>query len=170
VTPETLDESLDRVATAMTAVPVDATFVTRLQQRLDHPRRFSLGVHTIGVAAAAAAIVLAAFVVQDSGRAPIRQTQSHSATSRIEPVAPAVVNSPPPGVGVPAPSPVAMRYATSDPANLSPPAIPALATPADLALGHLQVEPLIVAPVDMATLEIAELSIADLGATDEPKE
>jgi hypothetical protein len=168
--PETLDEAIDRVAAAMTAVPADPGFGARLVPRLDAPAR---GVSTWMVAAAAAAaIILSVWLVRPE-RSAVRPPQQASAN---QPAAPAV--GPAPGVrAAEAPTATARppMLATAAPAEpVAPiertPVIAALGPVETLTVDDLTLHELMIAPVDVAHLDIETLDVPEIGTTDEPKE
>ena len=93
---ETLDERIDRVAAALTAVPADPGFGERLAPRLAGQGR-EWSNRWLFTAAAAAAVVVLAFVVSDrpdqGGSAPQSAPQSEMASSPT--TAPGHVNAVP---------------------------------------------------------------------------
>lgn len=173
---ETLDETIDRVAAAITAVPTDPGFSSRLAPRLDAPAR---GASTWMVpAAAAAAIVLAVFLVRPE-RSAVRPPQQASANL------PASANQPAARTVHPAPSvravesPAAIAHAPrltpAAPEETVRPieptaAIAALDPVATLNVDDLTLHELHIAPVDVAHLDIATIDVPEIGTTEDPKE
>jgi hypothetical protein len=176
VTRETLDETLDRVAREITAVPPDTTFGARLRPRLDEPVRQVFGPRTLVAATCVLALAVAAGLVRHNDPATPRVSVTQSAIA-----------------GQAAPSAQIARFAgdradqhagaaaTTARATVALPrveiehtaaesAIPALLGPSVLDVAHLQLDRLVVEPVEVSSLEIPEISVTDLGAPEGPKE
>ena len=167
--PETLDETIDRVAAAITAVPADPGFSARLAPRLEGRTRGSS--MWLVAAAAAAAIVLAVLLVK-----PERST--------VTPVQQANAPQPPQLVVETASADAARKTtavtATPVRAEASPgegyapiertPAIAALGPVETLTVDDLTLHELHIAPVDVVHLDIETLDVPEIGTTDDPKE
>ena len=177
---ETLDERIDRVAAALTAVPADPGFGERLAPRLAGQGR-EWGNRWLFAAAAATAVVVLALVVSDrrdqSGTAPQSASQSgpqsEIASSPIlapGPVtaAPAVAAEEPMVEQVASAAAPAPEFIGSDVER--PPAIAALATPDGIGVDTLQLEALHVTPVDVGQIDIASLEVREIDGFEEPKE
>jgi hypothetical protein len=174
--PETLDETIDRVAAALTAVPADPGFGARLAARLDASAR---GSWTWTVAAAgAAAIALAMAIVRlDPSVAPIQQARAiGSATPFAEAVAavapvPASTSTASTATAAPAMARVrtTVRAASEAPA-MSVPAIAALPDVETIGVDVLTLRDLQLAPVDVTQLDIATLEIPQIGVAEDPQE
>lgn len=176
---ETLDERIDRVAAALTAVPADPGFGERLAPRLAGQGR-EWGNRWL-FAAAAAAVVVLALVVNDrrdqGGTAPPSASQSgpQSEIASSPTFAPGPVTA---AHAIAAEEPMVEQAAsTAAPAPEfigsdveRPPAIAALATPDGIGVDTLQLEALHVTPVDVERIDIASLEIREIGALEEPKE
>ena len=162
---ETLDDTIDRLAAAMTAVPADDRFVTRLASRLDESSdgggswRLAIG---LGVTAAAA-IALAMSMTVD--REPIQQPSLLVAETRFS-------LTPRAGVVTPVTPHVASVTAVSAGSavtDLPPvPAIPALSSLPQLAVGDLELQSLNVAPVELDLLEVANLAVVEIDGAINP--
>ena len=86
MTRETLDETIDRVANEITAVPAKATCVARLRPQLDEPVRQVFGPRTLIAATCVLALAVAAGLVRHNDPGTSRVPVIQSATAR--PVAP----------------------------------------------------------------------------------
>ena len=171
---ETLDETIDRVAATLTAVPADPGFSERLAPRLAG-RGDGWSNRWLFAAAAAAAVVVLALVVSDrrdqGGTAP--QSAPRNAIVSSPTVAPGPVNAAP---AVAAEEPMieqAVLAAAPAPEFIGsdverPPAIAALAAPEGIGVDTLQLEALHVTPVDVGEIDIASLEIREIGAPEEP--
>ena len=169
MTRETLDETIDRVAGEMTAVPSDAAFVARLRAEFDRPQPRS-GVWTACIAFAVLALAIAPVLFRSRGAVP--SAMPAPAVASVPPVEsrPAIAATMPAPSGTGRAMPGARVPARIDRAANGLATIPALPTPADLDLAHLELEPLDIAPADVSSLELPDISIAGLGSTGDPKE
>ena len=168
---ETLDETIDRVAAAMTAMPADPGFGERLAPRFASSAPWAA--RSLLFAAAAAAMVLLAVTM----------------TNRREPAAVHIAAAPATG-SPPAPTADALepRDILADAAPVSPaptgaaegvephahadaaPGIAALTPPDSLHVENLAVHQLTIEAVEVERLEVPTLEIAALGVVDEEKE
>ena len=168
--PETLDEMIDRVAAAITAVPADPGFSARLAPRLAAPARSAPA--WMIAAAAMTAIVLGVLLATPERSTP-RLVEQAVITPEPPPLArsvPAASTTAAAAVGNDAPA----RTAAAPEPVLAPgapaPAIAALGPVDTLHIEHLRLHELHIAPVDVAHLEIETLDVPEIGTTDEPKE
>lgn len=167
MTRETLDEAIDRVASALTAVPPDPGFARRLDTRLTAN---SSGLSVWMGASAIAMVVVAAVVIS--------LNQPPDVPSPVAPLRPAAVtSSEPPAISATAivTPPVAPgRQAPASPlAEVIDPFVPALAalpTPELLNVDALTLESLTIAPVEFGELDLASLEVRDIAAIGESKE
>lgn len=174
---ETLDETIDRVAAAITAVPADPGFSSRLAPRLDAPP--ARGTLTWMVAAvAAAAIVLAVFLVRPE-RSAVRPPQQASANlpASANQLAARTLDPSPSVRAVEAQAAIARAplLARAAPEEIvapieRTPAIAALDPVETLNVDDLTLHELHIAPVDVAHLDIATIDVPEIGTTDDPKE
>jgi hypothetical protein len=177
---ETVDETIDRIAAAMTAVPSDPGFAVRLDARLDaEPSRTALGLGTArgkalhAIAAAAAAIVVAVItrgvLLEHPAPLPGRPDMLVAAvdwpdvplsTELVAPVAPA------------SSSRTTRPRRRPDPDRFEPtvPQIAALAAPEALNVDDLSFTSLTIAPVELGHLDLANLEVRQLEAAGDPKE
>ena len=173
--PETLDETIDRVAAALTAVPADPGFSARVAPRLDAPARG--GSAWMVAAAAAAAIVLAVILARPERQAqmPVQQTAATAATApQAAAVPPVATASPATPVASVAPlrvaAPLEEVHEPAAPAS----AIAALAPVETMNVDDLTLHDLHIAPVAVAHLDIEELDVPQIGTAEElahePKE
>jgi len=175
VTRETLDETLDRVARDLTAVARDATFVARLRPQLDAPVRHGSALRTFAAAACMLAVATAAVLLRnsDSGTRALtsinRPASAAPAATAIEGVGATSELFAPRVEAVTTSNRAASTGLDTDHSRLES-TIPALSSPPELDVAHLELDPLVVHPVDVSGLEIAGLSVTDLGAAGEPKE
>lgn len=171
---ETLDETLDRVANQITAVPQDATFVARLRPHLDASGRQLSGLHTLIAATCVLALAVGLMRSSDPGTRRSSPIQTASARPAAPPAQTARSESEPVDRQ-------ALRATTTDRATAAVPrseiehtvavsAIPALPAPPIIDLAHLQLDGLVVEPVEVSSIEIPEISVADLRMSEEPKE
>lgn len=172
---ETLDETIDRVAATLTAVPADPGFTERLASRLTGRSHAWPNSWLLAGAAAAAALVIA--VLASSGRnAGMHTPQDTIAASA--PAAPALVEhlaapvaEAPPIEQTSAPVDRAPAVVESEDGDLArPPAIAALAAPDGIGVATLQLEALYVTPVDIGQIDIASLEVREIDGFEEPKE
>jgi hypothetical protein len=152
---ETLDERIDRVAAALTAVPADPGFGDRLAPRLAGQGREG-GNRWLFTAAAATAVVVLALVVND------RRDQGGTAPQAPQ-GASAIASGP-----TFAPAPVDAAPAVADVER--PPVIAALAAPDGIGVDTLQLEALHITPVDVEQIDIASLEVREIDGFEEPKE
>jgi hypothetical protein len=169
---ETLDETIDRVAASLTAVPADRGFTERLVARLDGHGRGSSNRWLFAAAAAAAVVVLTVVV-------SIRREQDAKPLPGVVAAPPVMApgqRNAPPLVG--AEEPIVERTVPAvvpAPAFIDsevepPPAIAALAAPEGIDVDTLQLDALHVSPVDVGEIDVASIEIREIGALDEPKE
>ena len=169
MTRETLDEAIDRVASALTAVPPDPGFARRLETRLE-ARSSGLPLW-IGASAIATVIVAAvAISLNWQPRAPSIEDRSRPAAVASS-SGPAVSSA---AIVIPAVAAERRADASGRPRAevIEPfvPAIAALSTPELLNVDALAFESLTIAPVEFGELDLASLEVRDLGATGESKE
>lgn len=176
MTRETLDETIDRVANEITAVPEEATFVARLRPQLDEPVRQAFGLRTLIAATCVLALAVAAGLMRHNdpgtGRVPVIQSEN------ARPVSPSAQTARSEGdrveqhgraVAAPDRGTVAVPRVEIE-HEVAESAIPALSDPSLLDLAHLQLDHLVVEPVEVSSIEIPEISVPGLGASEEPKE
>ena len=178
MTRETLDETLDRVAAEMTAVPPDETFIARVRPSLDRPARRGFGLRTFAIAPCLLALAVAAALMRPSGSGtrPVatsaRSTCDRPTVTALETMPAGMEPSTPRAETVTATTRASGAVSTGvgiDHARADF-AIPALPPPPELDVAHLALDPLVVHPVDVSSIEIAEILVADLGPAEEPKE
>lgn len=166
---ETLDESIDRVATRLTIVPADPEFGTRLETRLERAS-FRMTPWMVAASMAAAVLVVAAALSFD--RVPIPEEGRHSVTAAAQPPPPMALNA----SEVVQQANAVMEVAAgairqSVPAAEPVASIPALALPETLRVEELTLVPLTITPVtDLGLLELGPLELRDIDATVESKE
>jgi hypothetical protein len=167
---ETLDETIDRVAAALTVVPADPGFSERLMPRLASETRWTP--RSLVFATAAAAVVLLAMMMMNRREdAPIVQTAAAPSAS------------PAPAFDMPTSEPAAIAetrpsttLATSSAENVEAhdheltAGIAALTPPDSLTVEHLAIPHLAIDAVEVERLEVPTLQIAALAITDENKE
>lgn len=157
MTCERLDEAIDRVANAMTAVPDDPGFTARLGKRLES----SYPAATYGVLVVSALVLILAVGVVRHG-STIRERRSGAAPAAESIAADAAVVFP------------VERDARDIVVLVAPPSI--LVAPATseqlpaLQVSELSLEPLNIAPADIAPLEVASLELTEIDGTGESKE
>jgi hypothetical protein len=166
---ETLDETIDRIAAAMTVVPADPGFSERLAPRLASGTRWTP--RSLVLATAAAAVVLLVVTVTSRRESP-----------PIDQTAAAPVASPAAASDIPSSEHVAiakarpsMTEATSSAAHVeahdeATAGIAALAPPDSLTVENLAIPHLAIDAVEVERLEVPTLEIAALPITDEDKE
>jgi hypothetical protein len=171
---ETLDETIDRVAATLTAVPADPGFGDRLAARLEPaPRGWRT---TWLVVSAAAAVVLLALIVgaRREGPSPLPQVAAvHDVPAQKPPpelshAAASVADS-----GTAGAFAETQRLPQLDAveAPAAPPsAIAALPAPHTIAVETLALQALDVAPVDIGQIDVASLEIREIDVNEEPKE
>jgi len=175
VTRETLDETLDRVANEITAVPPDAAFVARLRPQLDESVGQPFGWRTLVAATCVLALALAASLVRHDDAGTRRASEAPPAIVRPLPLEAerAVDASVARAEGHEEPS-IGAATGGRTHVRMEQPivesGIPALPVPLTIDLAHLQLDPLVVDPVDFSRIEIADISVTGLGASEEPKE
>jgi hypothetical protein len=173
-TTQDLDDTIDRVASALTAVTADDTLAARVVSQLDQRRlRFSLLVWAVPTAAAVAILAVTAGMLMRS------QVEDASDSSLIVGVLPArelTVRSvlAAPSVATDHGATVAHRpgAASFDLIGADEPTIPqitALNEPRGLVVGELPADALVIAPVDIELLALPDLRV-DAIAEDNPKE
>jgi hypothetical protein len=165
MTNERLDETIDRVAQTMTAVPADPAFSARLSRRLQ--RRTGNVTSWVLAASAAAAVLVTTVVVS---RPVADQPESIAAVARHDGLAPV---APEAATALTAP---AAPVALAAPATPAAPAAPAPEAPTGaedivpaLRVAALTLEPLTLADVDVVPLDVTRLEIIDIDSS-EPKE
>jgi hypothetical protein len=174
---ETLDDTIDRVAAAMTLVPPDGLVAAHVTARLG--RRPALLMSPVMVATGAVAVVVLAIVLKPAftrqtpaARDVAQRVDKTVAVPMPAPILPAASNQPQPT------EPIAASTAPTAAAPAAQavergrelPAIAALTGPADLAMADLEVRPLTVAPVDVEALDVVGLIVPELSGSSEPKE
>jgi hypothetical protein len=176
---EHLDETIDRVAAALTMVPANPALAERIAARLQRETAHASAWRQIafGAVAIGAAVLLAIMLNDD--RSPSSQAPTHVAqqpaplAAPLAPSAarePAVTSGPMITVNVTrrrAPPPIGQAALVD--ADL--PRIGLLQPPPLLAVDTLTNDPLTIAPVNVAPLlDLATLTINDMGERDAPKE
>jgi hypothetical protein len=180
---ETLDDAIDRVAAAMTAVPHDERFAARLAGRLDRPRAFGLSPLMLAGGAVAAVAVALAVGLSVTRPAPVAPaaTRDAIAASTSTPAPAARTTAAPPAAAATIDAPVSVSRVARAPRRApapvvtrdlerSTPAIPGLAGPAEIAFDRLNLDALAVDPVEVEALDLASLAVAGLDGPFEPKE
>ena len=167
---ETLDESIDRIASGLTSAPADPALVARIADCVNaaEPRRvewWRLAMPAMGVAV----VAIFAFVMM-----PGERTSPQPSPAVAAPIPPA------PNVAAPvapAVEPVVQRASVpprrrerSTPFEPQIPQIEALSSPALLAVDSITADQLTIAPVDVASLDLANLALTDADTRDVPKE
>ena len=165
---ETLDEAIDRLAAAMTVVPADEYFSTRLAARLDDSTNaawpwssyaFGRAVLAVAVVSALALAIRISVAPEPVAPRPLLTAQN---ISLVAPRAGAVMAMVPH---------VPSATFESAVARLEPaPTIPALPTPAQIDLGTLELQSLNIAPVELDLLELANLAVGEIGGAIDFKE
>lgn len=172
MTRETLDDTVDRIAAALTAVPPDPGFSQRLRPKLDGSSRLGW----MAVSAAAAVIALA--ILATLGRrepALVRATAPLVAVSEKPATIPSMRVASPrvePArrIATAARAPVVTTAGPAEHGRGEPvAAIPALAVPDELDVGHLILPPLVIDAVALESLGTDTIAVPALGAAD-PKE
>jgi hypothetical protein len=167
-TNERLDETIDRVAQAMTAVPADPAFGARLSRRLQ--RRTGNVTSWVLAASAAAAVLVATLVLSRPVADQPATVVRHDALASAAPAASASARAE-----------LLASYGETSPKRPADreggPAAPAAAAPTGvedivpaLRVAALTLEPLTLADVDISPLDVAGLEIADIDSGAEPKE
>ena len=170
---ERLDETIDRVAAMLTAVPADPGFTERLAPRLVDRGHGSRTGWLMTAAAAAAAIVIA--IVFSNGRDE-RASAPQEAMVTGSPTAPALVER-----GTAATAQVPTVEPPSAPRDQAvarsedleeprPPSIAALPAPDGIGVDTLHLEALAVMPVDVGEIDLASLEVRQIGGFEESKE
>jgi hypothetical protein len=173
---EEIDDTIDRVAAAITFVPADPAFAARIAERLgSEPALAGLAWPRLAAGIAVVALVVAAIAV----------SREKPAERLVGTVPPATVDASPPGVEPAqadppvAPSNVntrarpALRGAPASRAAddvSGVPQIAALNLPEPLDVADLPTDSLTIAPVELAPLELASLAVAELDTRDDFKE
>jgi len=171
---EELDDTIDRVAAAITYVPADPTLAGRIAERIGHGSDVfawrGLLAGAVGVAAVAIVVALITNARQQSIEAPLVTT---APAERAPVVAKAPTLVAPTESGVDAAQPPQRVRATPSPdaaiARVTP-QIPALSSPAPLDVADLATDALTIAPVELAPLDLASLAVDELADRDDPKE
>jgi hypothetical protein len=170
---ESIDETIDRVAAALTMVPADSALAARIAERIDThgSTAFAWPRLALGAAAIAVVAIVAAAVFSDQGdvapREDVRVTEMAPPAEEPRTTAPTVAAP----VGQVTQAARARRPRSVEHAPL--PAIPqidALPSPALLAVDTLPTNTLTIAPVDLEPLNLANLAVSEIDARDEPKE
>jgi len=162
VTNERLDEAIDRVASAMTAVAADPQFSARLSGRL-HRRAGNIAPLALAASACAVVVLGALVIFQPTADQPaLLPNARQAATPSIEAA----------DVRVAAPAEAVVIAASSSPVISS--AATEAAGPDDtvpaLSIAALTLEPLTLTDVDVSSLDMASLELPDINAGGEPKE
>lgn len=176
MTRETLDETVDRVAAALTIVPADPSFSERLRPKLDGQSRLTW--MAVATSAAVAAIAIGTTLgVREQASMPVNRPIAAAVQTPAAWIAAPSVPSPRVGtavhitraeraggaIGVAAG--VAHAQHGSDESTA---AIPALAGPDELAVDHLILAPLVIEPVALESLEMDTIAVSGIGG--DPKE
>jgi hypothetical protein len=174
---ERLDEVVDRVARAMTAVPADPGFSRRVSARL-HPDRRAVAAWKAAAAGGVMALsAMAMFWVAD-GPMSVEHDRTHTANRPASAPGAPTLSPPAATVGTAAAATPARStsvdppaFAVSRGADVQSPAADARADePAALDVAALILPPLTIADVDVTALDIATLEIVDIDSGGEPKE
>lgn len=176
---ETIDESIDRVAAAMTAVPADPGFAARVDARLATPHASVAWPwiwQWIAAPAAAAAVLAAAIVFGPAGRDEDEAALRPQGAQALLPATAGPVQA------VPLQASAHMQSTGGASARARPgehvedeaddpfaTRIAALSAPAALSIDALSLESLSIAPVDVADLDLPEIEVGDMPGG-EPKE
>lgn len=176
MTRETLDETLDRVANAITAVPPDPTFAERLRPALAGPAGPPVGWRASLVVACVLLLAVTAGLVRhrDSGirraavEKPYAVAQPEALQAERATSAEVVRAADRDERSTASARASAVRVETGG--GIGESAIPALSPPPNIAFAHLQLDPLVVDPVDLARIELTDISVTTLGVSEEPKE
>ncbi len=174
---EHLDETIDRVAAALTMVPADPALAERIAQRLQTESAapaLAWGQLAFGAVALTAAVLIAIALDRDpeiTSLAPIRVAQQPAPL--VTPVEPKA-RAPQPRIAsqIAATPRQARRIAGTHQAfiaNGDAPKLDTLSAPKLLEVDSLTNDPLTISPVDVAPLDLATLTISDVGR-DTPKE
>lgn len=173
--PESLDETIDRVAAHLTMVPADPGLASRIAARLDRHAPFAWT--RLAVASAAVAAVVAAFVFLNNARQVPATDVAHRVTAA--PAADgAVVGQEVAAVSTSLPEAIAAAGGTHDRNALAAaeeplpemPQLEALASPVTIDVALLATDTLTIDAVDLAPLELSDLAMHDIDESDSPKE
>jgi hypothetical protein len=170
---ESIDETIDRVAAALTMVPADSALAARIAERIDThgSTAFAWPRLALGAAAIAVVAIVAAAVFSDQGdvapREDVRVTEMAPSAEEPRTTAPTVAAP----VGQVTQAARARRPRSIErPSLLQIPQIDALPWPAVLTVETLSTGTLTIAPVDLAPLDVTRLAVVDIEAPNEPKE
>jgi hypothetical protein len=175
---EELDDTIDRVAAAITFVPADPALARRIAARIDHTSDVlawrGLLAGAVDVAAVAIVVALVTSARQASIETPLVTTAPAERAPVLANAAPAVTPTVAPTEShaevvrpQQAVRPEPRRIAE---AAVDAPQIPALPLPALLDMTDLPTDALTIAPVDLTPLDLANLTVAELDDRNEPKE
>jgi hypothetical protein len=167
VTNERIDETIDRVASELTAVPPDLSFSARLRERLPDPRRRTT---PLLLASAIAALVIA--IAMFARYAPSSPPQSPPARAGLAPARDETTIASGPVTSVPDPRADTSGDETVGKRGTLAIDLPGM-TPAEVdspVLAALVVDELNVDAVDVAPLDITTIEISDIDIGQEPKE
>jgi hypothetical protein len=170
---EELDETIDRVAAAITFVPADPALAGRVADRIRSAQNAFEWRLLLAGAAGVAAVVIGIAVMTNDRRQPIEPPLvMKPSPSELAPVAEARPPAPPEPRVDPAPLGRTTPSAPTRLAEAAPsvPQIAALDAPALLDVPDLPTSALTIAPAEIAPLDLASLAIADLGDHNDPKE
>jgi hypothetical protein len=167
---ESIDETIDRVAAALTMVPPDSALAARIAERIDTHGSIAFAWPRLALGAAAIAVVaiVAAAVFSDQGevapREDVRVTETAPPAEEPRTTAPTVA----PPLGQVTRTARAQRPRSVERAPLPEiPQIDALPSPALLAVDTLPTNTLTIAPVDLEPLNLANLAVSEIDARDE---
>ena len=168
---ETLDETIDRVAATLTAVPADPGFTQRLAPRLTRERPGWN--HTWLVGAAAAAVIFVALLVNNGRDASVNAplgvvAENAPAAPLVQGTTASVIEEPTVEQTTASVDPAPAVVEVNEPAP--PPAIAALAAPEGIGVETLQLEALAVMPVEIGEIDIASLEVREIDGFEDPKE
>lgn len=170
---ETMDEAIDRVAAAMTAVPADPGFAARVDARL--ATRASVAWRWVALPGAAAAVVVAAIAFVLPGNDEAARSRPQPARAALPSAAMPVRVIPPPVAALMRPAAVRrdgvrpQRDLAAEEDEVFVTRIAALPAPDPLSVDALSLESLSIAPVDVANLDLPVIGVGDIPGG-EPKE
>jgi hypothetical protein len=171
---ETLDETIDRVAASLTAVPADPAFAARLRARwADREQR---GTWRVAGACAAVALLAMAIALPWVPRPPAPRLSSATprppgriASPESTKVAVDAPETPPLGAAKPSSTIVIAEARADDRPSIE--IVAALAHPESLRLSDIAPEDISLTAVQLEPLlEIASLDVPQIGAAAEPEE
>ena len=158
---ETLDDAIDRVAAALTAVPADDGCAARVTARLDAGNGWRMPWFGL-VAGAAVAAAAIAFVVLPASTPRSRMPQPAAPAASSQPSSAPAVAANAADSSTPASPATADRVAIARVLEPLPPSIDALPHPEELSVAGLPLDPLTITPVELERLDVADLGVTEL--------